>query len=166
MRITTKGRVAITAILDIATHGRSEPVPLADIGARQRVSVSYLEHLFKRLREHGFVTSFRGPGGGYRLARDLSTLSVAEVIGAVDCESFDAEDGGQTPQSPTDALWRRMDDQLRDFLRTVTLGSVLAETKLADESRNAVAAPIPATRAATPPAWLIKAPAASTAAAA
>ena len=116
MRIDTKGRVAIDAILDIAMHGNNDPVCLADIGKRQRVSVSYLEHLFKRLRQSGFVSSYRGPGGGYRLKRSLATISVADVICAVDSEAFDAESNrsrGRWPASrggATDGLWRRVDD--------------------------------------------------------
>ena len=132
MRIDTKGRVAIDAILDIAVNGGKDPVCLADIGKRQHVSVSYLEHLFKKLRQNGFVASYRGPGGGYRLKRGLATISVADVICAVDSEAFDAESAGSSGRWPaarggaTDGLWRRVDDQLRDYLRSVTLETVLA----------------------------------------
>lgn len=143
MRIDTKGRVAIDAILDIAMHGNNDPVCLADIGKRQRVSVSYLEHLFKRLRQSGFVSSYRGPGGGYRLKRSLATISVADVIYAVNSEAFDAESnrsGGRWPTSrggATDGLWRRVDDQLRDYLRAMTLDTVLAGAKEPAETEAA-----------------------------
>jgi Rrf2 family iron-sulfur cluster assembly transcriptional regulator len=146
MRIDTKGRVAIDAILDIAMHGNQDPVCLADIGKRQRVSVSYLEHLFKKLRQNGFVSSYRGPGGGYRLTRGLSSISVADVICAVDSEAFDAEANvasGRWPVSrggPTDGLWRRVDDQLRDYLRSMTLDTVLADAKEPGVSERPAAA--------------------------
>lgn len=132
MRIDTKGRVAIDAILDIAMNGNNDPVCLADIGKRQRVSVSYLEHLFKKLRQSGFVSSYRGPGGGYRLKRSLATISVADVITAVDSDALADEsikNGGRWPVARggvTDGLWRRVDDQLRDYLRSMTLDTVLA----------------------------------------
>jgi Rrf2 family transcriptional regulator, iron-sulfur cluster assembly transcription factor len=136
MRIDTKGRVAIDAILDIAMHGNDDPVCLADIGKRQRVSVSYLEHLFKKLRHSGFVSSYRGPGGGYRLKRNLASISVADVICAVDSEAFDADStkgNGRWPvtrSGVTEGLWQRVDDQLRDYLRSMTLDTVLAGAKM------------------------------------
>lgn len=147
MRIDTKGRVAIDAILDIAMHGNDDPVCLADIGKRQRVSVSYLEHLFKKLRQNGFVSSYRGPGGGYRLSRGLATISVADVICAVDSEAFEVDApkaGGRWPVSrggATDGLWQRVDDQLRDYLRSLTLDAVLAGAKesAGDEAAAATA---------------------------
>ena len=145
MRIDTKGRVAIDAILDIAIHGNNDPVCLADIGKRQRVSVSYLEHLFKKLRQNGFVSSYRGPGGGYRLNRGLASISVADVIRAVDSEAFEADSarsGGRWPISrggPTEVLWQRVDDQLRDYLRSMTLDAVLADTSVPAKADRAPA---------------------------
>jgi Rrf2 family transcriptional regulator, iron-sulfur cluster assembly transcription factor len=145
MRIDTKGRVAVDAILDIAMHGNDDPVCLADIGKRQRVSVSYLEHLFKKLRRSGFVSSYRGPGGGYRLKRSLASISVADVIGAVDSDAFEdesAKGGGRWPASRggvTDGLWRRVDDQLRDYLRSMTLDAVLAGAKMPSGNAEAPA---------------------------
>jgi Rrf2 family iron-sulfur cluster assembly transcriptional regulator len=89
MRLTTKGRFAVTAMLDLALRGGKNPVTLAGISERQDISLSYLEQLFSRLRRHELVESVRGPGGGYRLARSPDTVSVADVIVAVD-EPIDA----------------------------------------------------------------------------
>ena len=83
MRLTTKGRYAVTAMLDLALHEDCGPVSLADISARQEISLSYLEQLFAKLRRAGLVSSVRGPGGGYRLKREGSTVFMAEIIDAV-----------------------------------------------------------------------------------
>ncbi|MCG8313896.1 MAG: Rrf2 family transcriptional regulator, partial [Pseudomonadales bacterium] len=88
MRLTTKGRYAVTALLDLALHARTGPVSLADISERQEISISYLEQLFAKLRKNGLVKSVRGPGGGYRLSREAGDIFVAQVIDAVD-ESLD-----------------------------------------------------------------------------
>lgn len=89
MRLTSKGRYAVTAMLDVALHTASGPVSLADISERQGISLSYLEQLFARLRKQGLVNSVRGPGGGYQLSREAIAISVSDVIAAVD-ESVDA----------------------------------------------------------------------------
>ena len=89
MKLTSKGRYAVTAMLDVALHANVGAVPLADISERQEISLSYLEQLFARLRKNGLVSSVRGPGGGYLLGRDSSKISVGDVINAVD-ESVDA----------------------------------------------------------------------------
>ncbi|MGH8246367.1 MAG: Rrf2 family transcriptional regulator, partial [Gammaproteobacteria bacterium] len=89
MRLTTKGRYAVTAMLDLALHRKQGPINLAEISARQGISLSYLEQLFARLRRQGLVASARGPGGGYLLGRGTSEISISDVIGAVD-ESVDA----------------------------------------------------------------------------
>ena len=89
MKLTSKGRYAVTAMLDVAIHAISSPVPLADISERQGISLSYLEQLFSRLRKCGLVTSIRGPGGGYRLGKCSTQIAVADVISAVN-ESVDA----------------------------------------------------------------------------
>ena len=93
MRLTTKGRFAVTAMIDVAMHGTNAPVTLAGVSQRQKISLSYLEQLFGKLRRHGLVESVRGPGGGYRLARAPETISVADVIVAVD-EPIDATQCG------------------------------------------------------------------------
>ena len=89
MRLTSKGRYAVTAMLDVALNSETGPVPLADISERQGISLSYLEQLFSRLRKNGLVASVRGPGGGYLLGKDAGSIAVGEVISAVD-ESVDA----------------------------------------------------------------------------
>src|SRR5690349_24525252 len=93
MRLTTKGRFAVTAMIDLAMHHGSGPVTLAEISGRQKISLSYLEQLFGKLRRHGLVDSVRGPGGGYNLARPAVEVSVADIITAVD-EPIDATQCG------------------------------------------------------------------------
>ena len=83
MRLTTKGRYAVTAMLDLALHAQNGPVSLADISERQGISLSYLEQLFAKLRRGNLVSSVRGPGGGYQLSRDMRVIQVAQVIDAV-----------------------------------------------------------------------------------
>ncbi|HEY8386643.1 MAG TPA: Rrf2 family transcriptional regulator, partial [Porticoccaceae bacterium] len=89
MRLTTRGRYAVTAMLDLALHGQHKPISLADISQRQEISLSYLEQLFARLRQNNLVSSVRGPGGGYRLSRPGAQINVAQIIDAVN-ESVDA----------------------------------------------------------------------------
>jgi len=145
MRIDTKARLAIAAILDIAIHGTNQPVRLADISKRQRVSQSYLEHLFRRLRESGFVSSVRGPGGGYWLNRRLAAISVADVVASVDSHAFGPDPCLGNDCRPehtgnvTDGLWSGLDDHLRDHLRSMTLESVLANATEAADIRDQAA---------------------------
>ena len=89
MRLTSKGRYAVTALLDVALHNELGPVPLADISERQGISLSYLEQLFSKLRKQGLVASVRGPGGGYRLGREAHEISISQIISAVN-ESVEA----------------------------------------------------------------------------
>jgi Rrf2 family iron-sulfur cluster assembly transcriptional regulator len=132
-------------------HGTSQAVRLADVGKRQRISQSYLEHLLKKLLQHGFIASFRGPGGGYRLARRLATISVADIIGAVDGETVISPVHEQIDRSSgavagvADGLWCRVDDHLLDYLRSVTLESVLANAIDAENlrERSTVVATVP-----------------------
>jgi len=131
MRLTTKGRYAVTAMLDLALHYKEGPITLADISKRQGISLSYLEQLFSRLRKNGLVDSARGPGGGYRLSREAAQISVADVITAVD-EKVDAmrcegkgnchEDG----QCLTHELWCDLSDQIYAFLKSIDLGQLVA----------------------------------------
>src|SRR5690554_6257992 len=93
MRLTTKGRYAVTALLDIALHNDEGPISLADISSRQEISLSYLKQLFAKLRKSGLVSSVRGPGGGYQLAREIDQIYIAEIISAVD-ENVDATSCG------------------------------------------------------------------------
>lgn len=134
MRLTSKGRYAVTAMLDVALNSEAGPVPLADISERQGISLSYLEQLFSRLRKNGLVSSVRGPGGGYLLGKDASSIAVGEVISAVD-ESVDATRcqgkggcrGGD--KCLTHALWRDLSDRLTGFLNNITLGELVNNQK-------------------------------------
>lgn len=144
MRLTSKGRYAVTAMLDVALNSEAGPVPLADISERQGISLSYLEQLFSRLRKNGLVSSVRGPGGGYLLGKDASSIAVGEVISAVD-ESVDATrcqgkggcQGGD--KCLTHALWRDLSDRLTGFLNNITLGEKLYS--LAKEPKRLILIP-------------------------
>ena len=130
MKLTTRGRYAVTAMLDLALHQRAGPVSLAEIADRQGISLSYLEQIFSRLRRQGLVASTRGPGGGYRLARAAAEISVADVIGAVD-EVVDATrcGGMQNCQGEerclTHNLWCGLGGHIAAFLWSVSLAEVL-----------------------------------------
>lgn len=130
MRLTTKGRFAVTAMMDLAMRGGSGPVTLAEISGRQRISLSYLEQLFGKLRRHELVSSVRGPGGGYRLARRTEEMSVADIILAVD-EPIDATQcaGKENCQDDhkclTHDLWASLNAHIFDYLRAVTLAELV-----------------------------------------
>lgn len=131
MRLTTKGRYAVTAMLDLAIHNDRGPISLADISKRQGISLSYLEQLFARLRKRGLVVSTRGPGGGYTLSRAASDTPIADVISAVD-EKVDttrcggAADCQNSQRCLTHDLWTDLSDQIRQFLTNITLADVMA----------------------------------------
>lgn len=126
MRLTTKGRFAVTAMLDLALHHGKGPVPLAEISERQKISLSYLEQLFGKLRRHELVESMRGPGGGYSLARELDRVSVADIIAAVD-EPIDATSCGGNENCQDDHrcmthdLWTNLNHRISDYLTSITL---------------------------------------------
>ncbi|MGM0615537.1 MAG: Fe-S cluster assembly transcription factor [Pseudomonadota bacterium] len=130
MRLTTKGRYAVTAMLDLAINAGISPTSLGDISQRQGISLSYLEQLFARLRRAGLVKSVRGPGGGYLLARPASEISVSLVIDAVN-ETVDAtrchglSDCQQGDTCLTHHLWCELSGQIRQFLDDVTLEQLL-----------------------------------------
>lgn len=126
MRLTTKGRYAVTAMLDLALNAQSGPVSLADISERQSISVSYLEQLFAKLRKGGLVASMRGPGGGYQLSRDSGAIFVAEIIDAVDESTDVTRCGGQGDCQQgvmclTHELWIDLSNQLHNFLESISL---------------------------------------------
>ena len=137
MRLTTKGRFAVTAMLDIALHHGKGPVTLAGISQRQRISLSYLEQLFGRLRRHSLVDSVRGPGGGYTIARDLDKLSVANIIKAVD-EPIDATQCGgkencrDEGRCMTHELWSTLNDKMYEYLESVKLSDLVARQRAAE----------------------------------
>jgi len=126
MRLTTKGRFAVTAMMDLAMQQGNSPVTLAGISERQNISLSYLEQLFAKLRRRELVDSVRGPGGGYRLAKDMSQLSVAEIILAVD-EPIDATQCGGKENCRDDRkclthdLWANLNEHILGYLGAVTL---------------------------------------------
>lgn len=132
MKLTSKGRYAVTAMLDVALHSEDGPVPLADISERQEISLSYLEQLFAKLRKQQLVTSIRGPGGGYRLGRAAESIAIGEVIAAVN-ESIDATKcngkadchGGE--KCLTHNLWQDLSDRISKFLDSITLGELVAK---------------------------------------
>lgn len=126
MRLTTKGRYAVTAMLDLALNAQQGPVSLADISERQSISVSYLEQLFAKLRKGGLVASMRGPGGGYQLSRDSDAIFVAEIIDAVDERVDVTRCGGQGDCQQgvmclTHELWSDLSNQLHAFLESISL---------------------------------------------
>ena len=126
MRLTTKGRFAVTAMIDLALHGGHGPVTLAGISERQKISLSYLEQLFGKLRRNKLVASVRGPGGGYHLAQAMNEVSVADIILAVD-EPIDAtqckgkENCHNDQRCMTHDLWTSLNAKIRDYLALVTL---------------------------------------------
>lgn len=130
MRLTTKGRYAVTAMLDLALNQETGPITLADISERQGISLSYLEQLFAKLRRHALVTSVRGPGGGYQLGRPTELISVAEVVDAVS-ESLDAtkcqgKTGCQQGEvCLTHHLWQDLSEQIHEFLHGISLADLV-----------------------------------------
>lgn len=130
MRLTTKGRYAVTAMLDLAIHAGKGPVSLADISERQGISLSYLEQLFAKLRRNELVRSVRGPGGGYQLNREQQDIDVAQVIDAVN-ESVDATGCGHTGNCQdgnvclTHHLWCDLSSQIHAFLSQISLADLM-----------------------------------------
>lgn len=134
MRLTTKGRFAVTAMIDLALQQENGPVALAGISERQRISLSYLEQLFSKLRRHDLVDSVRGPRGGYQITKPLDSVSVADVIIAVD-EPLDATQcGGKSNcndegQCMTHDLWSTLNKKMLDYLHSVTLHALVEQNK-------------------------------------
>jgi len=141
MRLTTKGRFAVTAMIDLGMRHQRGPVTLAGISERQRISLSYLEQLFGRLRRQGIVDSVRGPGGGYTLARSMEEISVASIIRAVD-EPIDATQCGglgnchDDRECMTHDLWMNLNARIYEYLESVQLGE-LVRTQLKKEADEA-----------------------------
>ncbi|MDQ1314573.1 MAG: Rrf2 family transcriptional regulator, iron-sulfur cluster assembly transcription factor [Pseudomonadota bacterium] len=140
MRLTTKGRFAVTAMLDLALRGGKNPVTLAGISERQDISLSYLEQLFSRLRRHELVESVRGPGGGYYLARSLDDVSVADIIRAVDEPIDSTQCGGKENchdehRCLTHDLWVGLNTHIYNYLDNVTLASLVARQSECKEKK-------------------------------
>lgn len=137
MRLTTKGRYAVTAMLDLALHALQGPVSLNDISSRQGISLSYLEQLFAKLRRQALVTSVRGPGGGYQLSRPAIDINVAQVVDAVNesmdvtrCEGKGDCQGGEA--CLTHYLWCDLSDQIHSFLENISLQSLVDRQEIRD----------------------------------
>ncbi|MEW5710146.1 MAG: Fe-S cluster assembly transcription factor [Pseudomonadota bacterium] len=134
MRLTTKGRFALTAMIDLGLQGGAKPTALAGISERQKISLSYLEQLFSKLRRHGLVESMRGPGGGYTLARPMAEISVADIILAVD-EPIDAtlcggkEDCKDGERCMTHELWAGLNERIYEYLSSVSLAQLVAKQR-------------------------------------
>lgn len=132
MRLTTKGRFAVTAMIDLAMHNGKSPVTLSEISERQKISLSYLEQLFGKLRRQELVSSVRGPGGGYNLAKPTEQVSVADIITAVD-EPIDATQCGGKENCKDDHkcithdLWTDLNRHIFDYLRAVTLSELVSK---------------------------------------
>ena len=150
MRLSTKGRYAVTAMMDLAMHYGQGPVTLADISENQGISLSYLEQLFARLKKNSLVEGLRGPGGGYRLSRHPDAISVADVITAIG-EGIDAtlceggEDCQDGEQCLTHELWSRLGQEIYDFLNGITLASFLENgnaTRPAEPNRDSMSVSI------------------------
>lgn len=134
MRLTTKGRFAVTAMLDLALHEVDKPVTLAGISERQGISLSYLEQLFSRLRRNGLVNSARGPGGGYRIARQHTEISVSDIITAVDELIDTTQCGGEENcheehRCMTHDLWATLNSKILEFLSGVSLADLVASQR-------------------------------------
>src|SRR5947209_3445797 len=134
MRLTTKGRFAVTAMLDLALHAQNGPVTLSGISERQKISLSYLEQLFGKLRRRALVESVRGPGGGYNLARPPEHLTVADIISAVE-ESIDStacggrENCQESQRCMTHELWEDLNATVYTYLRSVTLAQLVEKQR-------------------------------------
>ena len=135
MRLTTKGRYAVTAMLDLALHQGQRPVTLQDIAMNQEISLSYLEQLFARLRQGGLVRGTRGPGGGYRLAQDTSAISIAGIISAVDEKADLTRYGGksdcqQGEECLTHDLWAELSEKIYQFLDDISLADLIQRPRV------------------------------------
>jgi Rrf2 family iron-sulfur cluster assembly transcriptional regulator len=133
MQMTTKGRLAVVAMIDVAVRSADGPVALCTIAARRNISMSYLEQLFGKLRREGLVRSVRGPGGGYVLARPAETISVADIVRAVDdaagVQEADLQPafGGDRDRCDTSGLWRDVKARMIELMGAITLGSLVAQ---------------------------------------
>ena len=137
MRLTTKGRYAVTAMLDLALHQGEGPITLADIASRQGISLSYLEQLFSRLRRRDLVSSVRGPGGGYTLGREPDTIFVAEVITAVDENVDTTRCGGanncqNNERCLTHDLWHDLSNRIYGYLNQISLLDLMTRQGVQD----------------------------------
>ena len=132
MKLTTKSRYAVTAMLDIASHNTGSPISLPEISHRQNISLSYLEQLFSRLKKSGLVDSIKGPGGGYMLSKDANEIVISEVIHAVDEDLETTACNGKSNchnnhQCISHNLWQDLGTEINNFLSDITLKQVIAK---------------------------------------
>jgi Rrf2 family iron-sulfur cluster assembly transcriptional regulator len=131
MRLSTKGRFAVTAMIDVALREGAGPVPLSDIAVRHQISLSYLEQMFSKLRQHGLVESTRGPGGGYALGHRAESITVADIIGAVEgsppaSSAATGQPDERMAQDMTQDLWDALRSKMEDYMQSITLRSLAA----------------------------------------
>jgi len=146
MKLTSKGRYAVTAMLDVALNSNNGPVSLAEISERQEISLSYLEQLFARLRKNGLVSSVRGPGGGYVLGRGLNEIAISAIVKAVDetvaatkCHGEEGCQGGV--KCLTHTLWNDLSERIDSFLNNITLSELVKNKDVqavADRQSNVI----------------------------
>ena len=141
MRLTTKGRYAVTAMLDLALHDGPRPVTLQDIAVNQEISLSYLEQLFARLRKSGLVQGTRGPGGGYRLVKDPKDVSIAGIISAVDEKADLTRCGGksdchQGQECLTHELWTELSEKIYQFLDEISLLDLIQRPRVREVAQR------------------------------
>jgi Rrf2 family iron-sulfur cluster assembly transcriptional regulator len=136
MRLSTKSRFAVTAMIDMGLRQHQGPVSLAAISQRQHISISYLEQIFSNMRQHGLVESTRGPGGGYTLNRDAQDISVADIIHAVHSLEEKEQASATALQNgyvSTEALWSDLNQKMEEHMRSISLHSLIAEQQGQDE---------------------------------
>ncbi|WP_310626495.1 Rrf2 family transcriptional regulator [Limnohabitans sp.] len=129
MRLSTKSRFAVTAMIDMGLREHQGPVSLAAISQRQHISISYLEQLFSKMRQHGLVDSTRGPGGGYTLNRDAHQISVADIIRAVNSPDEKEQVSAEAEQQgyvSTEDLWSSLNQKIEDHMQSISLHSLIA----------------------------------------
>ena len=135
MKLSTKGRHAVTAMMELALQHKKGPVTLADISAQQAISISYLEQLFARLRQHGLVTGMRGPGGGYCLARPAAEITIANILATVDDVTRREEQPHTQGEVPAGAqMWLHLSNRIYDYLNSITLSEAVESASSDDQT--------------------------------
>ena len=137
MKLSTKSRYAVSSLMELAISGPGKPITLSDLAAKQGISLSYAEQLFAGLREHKLVKGTRGPGGGFILAREPNTISIAEIIEAVYDRGSNRSTNDETPSSD---LWNRLDEQVDRFLENIDLASAISTESSTSEALKLTAA--------------------------
>ena len=137
MRLSTKGRFAVTAMIDVALREGAGPVALSDIAQRHQISLSYLEQMFSKLRQHGLVESTRGPGGGYTLGHRADSVTVADIIGAIEGAEQLPSPSQASQQDTTQTLWDNLNSKMADYMQSISLRSLV----LQERAKGAVVVP-------------------------